>query len=195
MKKGSPRKIRSDAKLGNLPEPERKQVLHWFAQCGWESCLVRVRTELHIETNRDSLYKAIKRWENEETNNHYLAIAKAQVEQEAEALGGMSLEQVEEAVDRHYLILASQRGNVKEYQDLRYMQIAARTARKNAQIAEAKLKQGEKKLAQKDADLQLAERRVRILEAKLEEIGKTASNPELSAEERAQRIAEIYGRA
>jgi hypothetical protein len=195
MSSKKPRRIRSDSRLGHLPEEQRKQVLHWFANCGWESCLVRVRTELGISTNRDSLYTAIKRWETEAQANAWLATARAQVQMESDAAGGMSVEEMEEAVDRHFIVLASQKADTDEYKDLRYMQIAARTARSNARIAQAKLAQGERKLAQKDADLRLAERRVVLLEAKLSEMKSTVEDPTLTDEQRRQRIAEIYGRA
>jgi hypothetical protein len=194
MKENSPRRIRADAKLRDLSEDQRKQVLHWFAQCGWASCLVRVRTELGIETNRDSLYKAIKRWENEEANSVYLSIARSQAEMEAESKGGMTLEEIEEAVDRNFIVLASQTKDLKEYKDLRYLQVTARSARQRAQLEKVKLDLKKLQIEQKDRDFAL--QREKFVTESCEKIMKAARDPKVreiveSEKTNAEKIAEI----
>lgn len=185
-----PRKPRRDSKLSALPEEQRQLIADWLAQDGVESCLQRMSSELGITSNRDSVYKALARWRSEARFANFLQIAQGMAQHEA-ALHGLSPEKMEEAVDKHFLMLAAQNEDTTLYKELRYLRVADQSAKANARIAEAKLKQGDKKLLQKDADLKLAERRVVLLEQKIADATKAAEDKTLSAEDRAQRMREI----
>lgn len=191
---GSPRKIRRDAKLKALGHEQRKQVAEWCEQAGWQVCLQRIALQLGIQTTRSKLYEALAFWRTEEQFASFRALARAQAELEAAEKGGLSPEQMEEAVDRHFLGLATLKQDPKLYQDIRYLRVADQSAKANARIAEAKLKQGDAKIAQKNADLALAERRVALLEAKARQALETVEDGKLSDAEKAARIREIFKR-
>jgi hypothetical protein len=193
-KDGSPRKVRRDDKLNGLPEAQRGAVADWLSEDGWESCLQRLRSELGIETNKTSLYEALARWRTEARFTRFHSLAMAQAQLEAEAKGGMTAEQLEEAVDRNFLMMAAEAEDTTLYKELRYLRVADQSAKSNARIAEAKLRQGDKKIAQKTEELKLATRRVELLEAKAREALETVNNSKLSATEQAARIREIFGK-
>lgn len=181
-----PRKIRRDAKLKELPVPQRVLIAGWLKEDGWQSCLQRMRSELQLSAGKSALYEALAYWETEAEFDAFEAMARAQAELESRGRGGMTADEMQEATDRNFIAIAAARKDTKLYTDLRYMRIADQSVKSQGRIAEAKLKQGAAKIAQKDRDLSLAERRVRLLEenqvkakAALEVVKKTGG---LSAE-------------
>lgn len=159
-----PRKTRRDAKLERLTPEQRTAVESWLAEDGAQSCVQRLSSELGITVSQSTLYETLARWRAERKFSAIELIARAQAEQEAAARGGLTTEQMEEAIDRHFIGLAAVAEDTDLYKELRYLRIADQTAKSNARIAEAKLEQKDKQIAQKDRDLGLAERRVKLLE-------------------------------
>jgi len=192
-KDGSPRKIRRDDRLKGLPDAQRAQVIDWFAQDGVDSCLQRITSELGITTSQTSLYEALAYWRAQARFSKFQSLAMAQADLESEARGGMSADQMQEAVDRNFIMLAAETEDTELYKELRLLRIRDQESKSTGRIAEAKLKQGAAKIAQKDRDLSLAERRVAVLEKKISDAQKTLSDPSLSMPEREARMKEMFG--
>lgn len=189
----NPRKLRRDAALSGLSPEQRARIASWLEEDGWQSCCQRIKAEMGIEIGKTALYRSLARWATEEQFDAFQFLAIGQAEAEADRVGGMSVAEMEEAIDRHFLTLAAQKRDPELYKDVRYMQIAQRSAKANAEIAQAKLQQGERKLRQKDQDLAMAERKLAMLEAK-EKAGKeTLQSTELSEAEQIAKMKEIFG--
>lgn len=150
-----PRKVRRDSKLKNLPAEQRELIANWLAEDGVESCLQSMRAQLGISSNRDSLYTALAFWRAEKRFGTFQTLAQAQAEMESAAKGGMTADQMQEAVDRNFIMLAAGAEDVKTYQELRYLRIADQTAKSNGKIAMKKLDQKDRSLAQKDEEIRL----------------------------------------
>lgn len=154
-----PRKVRRDSKLKNLPPETARQIAGWLAEDGAPSCLQRMRAELGISSNQTSLYEAIAFWEVREEYTAFEKLAIGQAENEAHSRGGMTADEMQEAVDRNFIMLAAKSKDTDLYKELRYLRIADQSAKSQGRIAELKLKQAEVKLTQKDRDWQLAEKK------------------------------------
>jgi NACalpha-BTF3-like transcription factor len=189
-----PRKIDRRSKLKGLAEEQRALIASWLQEDGLASCLQRLQSELGISVGQSTLYEALAFWRSEERFHAFRDIAVSQAELEAEAKGGLTAEQMEAAVDRNFLGLAAQTQDTELYREIRKLRISHETARSNARIAEAKLTQGDAKIAQKNADLKLAERRVKLLEEKARKALETVENSQLSDAQKAARIREIFQR-
>lgn len=165
----APKKIRRDAKLKGLPEEQRKLVVDWESQDGVDLCLARMRSELGIEVGKTALYEALTFWRSEARFSAFHHVAQSQAEVEAAARGGMSPEEMEAAVDRNFLGLATELQDTKLYLDVRSLRIRDAESKGKRLLEEAKLAQGAAKIAQAGQALQLAERRVGLLEANARE--------------------------
>lgn len=189
------RKTRRDAKLERLTPEQRAAVESWLAEDGAQSCLQRLSSELGLTVSQATLYESLARWRAQRKFSAIELIARSQAEQEAAAKGGMTVAQMEEAIDRHFISLAAVAEDTELYKELRYLRIADQTAKTNAQIGAAKLRQKDKQLSQKDADLQLAERRVKILEERERKTKEVLEDKTIDAATQAARIREIFGKA
>jgi len=183
---------RRDAKLLNVPEETRLRVQQWHKEEGMPACLRHIKEELGITISESAAYDTFGKWRTREVFASYYERARETVENEAN-VKDLTPEQVEEAVDRNFIMLAVDDKNVEMYMQLRKLRIADQRAKRQNRVAETKLKQGAKALKQKDKALQLAERRVTLLGQKIEEAKKATQSETLSAEERAQRVREILG--
>lgn len=179
-----PRKIRRDAKLLNLPERDRKVIAGWLQSDGVASCLQRIASQYQIQCSQTTLYEAIAFWDSQERRDRVRAKALAQIESEAEEKG-YSPQQRMAALDRRMAEIFAAEDQHKEYQDARYLIIADESARTKAELSRLKI-------AQKDKDIALTERRVVILEKKIAEAEKALGDKSLTGAEQAARIREIF---
>lgn len=196
-------KVRRDAKLKDLPEHYRVQIAGWLKEDGWQSCLQRIASELQIQAGKTALYEALAYWESEEEFNGYEAIARAQAELEARAKsGGMTPQQMEEAVDRNFVMIAAQKRDSELYEKLRYLRIRDQESKGNAKINQVKLDQKDKQIAQKDQEIWMAREKLlndaatklldKALRAKADEINNSnLSNADKIAAMRQAAFAEI----
>lgn len=185
-------KRRKSAKILNLPEEKRALINRWFNDEGADACLKRLKEEMDITISRSCLYDTHAKWRTDALYDSFHATALAVAEREAKEKG-FTPEQMEEAVDRNFIMLAANSENVELYLQLRRLRVADQKAKRQNDLAEAKLKQGAKALEQKDKALELSERRVALLAQKIEEAKQVTQSETLSAEERAQRVREILG--
>ena len=132
------------------------------------------------------------RWRLNAHYQNFDAKAHAQAEAEAKKRGGMSFEEMEEYVDRTFIEMASEKEDPESStKDMRYLRIADQSAKSHKRIAEKKLQQGDTSLRHRAKALELAERKVVLLEMKTEDTKQATGNKTLSAEERARRVREI----
>lgn len=206
MKKG-PRKIRRDSTLklppeeGGLTQTQRDMVAGWLAEDGEESCRQRLFSELHIASPLDpakpisaaTLYDALAYWRAGKRFNKFESLARAQAQHEAEAKGGMSAEEMDEAVDRNFIMLAAETEDTLLYKELRMLRITDQSAKTKGRHDQIKLEQKARQLAQKDQEITLGERRVKLLEEKEAKTREALGDGTLSLEERQSRIKEIFG--
>lgn len=134
-------KVRRDAKLKDLPEPQRALIAGWVKEDGWQSCLQRLSAELGISAGRTALYEALAFWESEAEFNGYEATARAMASLEAQKAGGMSLEKMEEATDRYFVMIAAQKKDADLYKELRFLRIADQSAKTRARQKDAEMEQ------------------------------------------------------
>jgi hypothetical protein len=184
------RKPRRDAKLLHLPEETCLLIQEWL-KGGVDSCLERIKNELGISTSQSVLYRAITRWTVQALFDEFNSVAAAQVAMEEAAFGKLSADQREEAIDRHFIVLAHSKKDTKLYQQMRYLRIADQKAKSAKRVAQAKLEHGTKALRQKDKALRLVERKLVMMEKKIQQAKRATENKTLSAEERARRVREI----
>lgn len=154
-KDGRKRKIRTDAKLLNLPAKDRALVAGWVQESGVSLALQRIASVLHIETSQSALYAALAFWESEEENDKARAMALAQLRHE-EADKTMNSAQFMAALDRRMAMLKAAAKDDKGYNDARYLIIADESARTKAELEKVKLKLKERGLSQKDREIALA---------------------------------------
>lgn len=191
------RKIRSDSKLGRLPRDVQQRIADWCAQDSLASAAQRCAAELSVQVSSQTISEWYQRWRLDQataerkqalTELFQHADANAQAVGELLRDSGATEEQIARADRLVFTLQASSSKNADLWMDLEKLRIARETAEHRARMDLAKLEQ-------KERDLELAGRRVTVLEARLEAIKSTVEDSTLSDEERAQRIAEIYGRA
>jgi hypothetical protein len=148
-----PRKPRRDAKLLGLPEKDRRLVAGWLQSDGWQACLQRIATQLHIECGKSALYAALAFWESEERRDRVRAKALEQIESEAQEKG-YTPQQRMAALDRRMAEIFAADDKHEDYQQARYLMIADESARTKAELERLKI-------AQKDRDQVLASKKFR----------------------------------
>lgn len=165
---------RRDAVLKNIPEgdPRREQIAEWLAADGWESCAQQCYSQLGISVDgkpvsRSMVYEAVKFWRQQEHFASMLQRAANQAQLMSEQKE-MTAVEIQQATDAVFVAMAAEEaeasGNSKDLREWRYLQIRAQEASGNARIAELKLQQKDKQIAQAERNLGLAERRVKLLE-------------------------------
>ncbi|MDR3404959.1 MAG: hypothetical protein P4L99_20820 [Chthoniobacter sp.] len=188
-----PREQRRDAKLAPLNRDQRYQVVKWMDDEKIIACRRHIEEEFKITVSRSSIYAAVRIWRRHFHFEEILRKAQELTDAEVRQRGDMTIEEIEEATDRNFIILASDKKDPKLYRELRYMRMAAQTTESQVRVAEAKIKQGAKKLKQGDKALKLAERRVVVLETKGEETKEEPPRDNLTADERSRRVRAILG--
>jgi len=128
-----PRKPRRDAKLLGLPEKDRRLVAGWLPSDGWQACLQRIATQLHIECGKSALYAALAFWESEERRDRVRAKALEQIESEAQEKG-YTPQQRMAALDRRMAEIFAAEDKHEDYQQARYLMIADESARTKAEL-------------------------------------------------------------
>lgn len=188
----APKNPRRDAWHASIPpgDPRRALIRGWLLADGEQSARQRLLSELLIASPSDpaqpvgtsAFYDGLNFWDAQERFARMQSKAVAQATLEAEQRG-MSVEQREELIDRHFIELAADAGDTPVYLELRKLRLLDIGAKVKGRIDAAKL-------AQKDRDLALAERRVVLLEtnaaaakAALETVRKTGGlSPEALAQ-------------
>jgi len=160
-KGNKPRKVRRDSRLKALPVEQRALIAGWLAEDGAPSCLQRMLSELGIKSNQTSLYEAIAYWEVQEKFSTVQAKAIALAQNEADTKGKMSVEEMEEAIDRHFILQAAEAKDSDLYTKLRTLRIQDQAAKSGGRIAMEKLRHSQRKLEQKDRDFKLLEAKFR----------------------------------
>lgn len=191
------RKPRSDSKLKNLPEAVQAQIADWCAQDSLQSALSRCAAELQppVHTSLTSLSEWYA-W-------YRLSATFAQADQHAKQVEELlrktfpdaTPEKIAAAGQLVFTMQAANAGDAEEFRAMESLRVTKESAAHKAKMDEAKLRQKDAQIRQKNEELSLQLRRVQVLEAKLADIGKTVKDKTLTPEERAKRIAEIYGRA
>lgn len=191
------RKPRSDSKLKTLPEAVQAQIADWCAQDSLQSAVLRCAAELQPPV-RTSL-SAMSEWWAWYRLSATFSQADAHARQVEELLRrqfpGATPEKIAAAGQLVFTMQAANAQDTKEFRELEYLRITKETAFHKVEMDKAKLRQKDAQIRQKNEELALQLRRVQVLEAKLESIGKAVKDTKLTPEERAKRIAEIYGRA
>jgi hypothetical protein len=191
----SHRKPRSDSKLKTLPEDVQERIAGWCREDGLQSACSRCAAELQppLKTNIQSLSEFFAWWNLRQTFNRAEQLAQQTEEFLKNEFPDATPEKIAAAGQLTFTLQAAASGNAKEFRELEYLRVRKEEAAANLRIAEAKIAQKDKQIAQKDQDLQLASRRVAVLEAKEAKAKEIIGDEKLSPEEKQRRIAAVFG--
>lgn len=175
-------KHRSDSVLKNLPEERQAQIIEWINTPKSDDCVGGQKFALEqlaadgIKTSAASLSDFYSWWHLQQTfrraDNFTTQIEESLRKQFPE----LSSEKIAEAGQLVFTLQATNARDAKEFREMEWLRLAKVT--------------GATKARQKDRDLALAERRVRLLEKKAKEILSDTSVP---IEEREQRMKAMFG--
>ena len=174
----TPRRLpRAGSKLTRLPVEQLAEIYGWIT--GPEGGLEVARTlclgKLSLAVSLDTLSR-FRAW-------YYLQAEFVQADAEAQA---------QEELMRRFDPADAERA--RKFGQFTFMQRAIRSEDAETFQAMSRDVQRDRQLAQKDADLSLADRRVALLEKKLAEAQGALDDKTLSAAEQAARIREIFQR-
>ncbi len=201
------RKKRSDCKLLSLPPERQEQIAEWcrkpqerdeetgkpVARSGGLAFAQDQLAADGYKISLDALSRAFAFWQMQAQFRGNDAKAQDFEHLLRTEFPEATAEEITARGQLYFTMLASNAGDAEEFRAMEALRLAKQTAAKNAQIADAKLKQGAKKLKQKDADLALANRRVQLLEEKEAKAKETLGDGKLTPAEREARMKKIFG--
>lgn len=191
------RKVRSDAKLLNLPPERQEQIADWCETPKSATCVggfAFAREQLAADSfavSERALSDFYSTWKLRRimaTADH----AAKDAEQWFKDFDPADAERARQFGEFVFMSRAVREQDPKVFAAMTNSRDSRRMLEMKERFDSAKLAQKERQLAQKDKDLQLVERRVALLEAKAEEARQTVEDTSLSAEEQAARIREIF---
>lgn len=165
------RKVRRDATLKKLRGPQRQQVIEWLEADGPDSCAQRIFSELGIASPKDpskpisiqTIYEALAFWRVETELVQAFAEMDAQTELMAKFRPG-DAKLAREFGEFIFLQAANRTKNDKLFAVATTAADKRRSLDLQENIGQTKARQKDAQIRQKDTDLQLAERRVVLLE-------------------------------
>jgi hypothetical protein len=161
------RKPRSDSKLKNLPEDVQERIAGWCQEDGLQSACSRCAAELQppVQTNPTSLGEFYAWWRLQRTFRQADSFAREAEEMLKEEFPDATPEKIAAAGQLVFTMQATNAGDADTFKELEYLRVRKEEAQHNARIAELKIQQKDKQIAQKEKDIALATRRVEMLEA------------------------------
>jgi hypothetical protein len=191
------RKPQGNSKLKTLPPEVQARIADWCAQDTLESAVSRCASELSppVQTNRDSMGKFYRWWRDtqetavrKETLEHLFRRADVNAKAVAGMLkeSGATEDQIARADQLVFTLQASSVEDKELFIELEKLRIARESAEHKARMDVAKLQQ-------KQEELKLAERRVKLLEDREKKAREVMVDAALSAEEKEKRIKAVFG--
>jgi hypothetical protein len=153
------RKPRSDSKLKTLPEDVQAQIADWCAQDSLQSAVSRCASELQLQTSLASMSEFFA-W-------YRLRATFSQAEQNAQLVEQMLREKFPDATPEKiaaagqlvFTMQAANANDVETFKDLEYLRVTKESAKFDAEVAKAKLRQKDHQIRQKGEELRLARER------------------------------------
>lgn len=187
------KKPRSDSKLKNLPAEQQARIADWCAQDSLQSAASRCASEMQLSVSLNTVSEFYAWWKLKATFSQAEAHAKTVEEMLRKTFPGATPEKIAAAGQLVFTMQAANAGDAEEFRAMEQLRVTKESATANARIAEAKLKQGAQKIAQKDQDLKLVERRVKLLEDREAKTREVLGDGDLTPAEKEQRIKAVFG--
>lgn len=190
-----PTPFRSDSILGNLPEERQAQIAQWIMECTEGDRYEFARAQLAsdgVKVSRSALADWFKGWRLRQRIASADSLA-LKVQDTLKALNiGLTQDQISEAGQIAFQSEALSAENAKEFREMEYLRVTRESARTKAKHDAEKIAISKAKLSQKEREIEMALRKLTLLEKKAAEAAATASDSKLSDAEKAARIREIF---
>ena len=153
---------RSDSVIGNLPEGRQEQIAQWILDCT-EGDRYQVAVDQLAEdglvVSRSSVVRWFKGWRLRQRMQFADSLA-GKVQETLKALNlGLTADQLSEAGQAAFQAEALSAEDAEEFREMEYLRLAKRSAEFKAQIEKGKLKQADRRAAQKDQEISLQTRK------------------------------------
>jgi hypothetical protein len=179
------KKVRADSVLGNLSEERRERIEEWAATPKSETCVGGLQFALEqlaadgIKVSISTLSEFLKY----RRFSRRFSFASSRADQVAELLKqrnpNMSPEAVRELAQTVFTLEALDSGDADTFVSLEHLKLSQDSARTKFSLEERKL--------------QLAARRVKVMERKLDQLKGALTEGELSDGQRVQRMKQVFG--
>lgn len=178
-------KARCDSKLKTLPEERQDQIAEWCRAAKTETCAGGIAYALEqlasdgIKVSRRAVSEFFSWYRLREDFSGAESFATSVENALKKEFPDATPEKLAAAGQLAFTAMATRQHDPEEFREMQYLRLAEETARTKARNEDRKIK--------------LAERRVSLMERKLEAVKGTVSDEKLSPEERQARLKQIFG--
>ena len=193
------RKVRSDSVLKSQPRKVQDAIMERIRAAGEESKYEAVRKwingEFDFKVGSNRMLSEFRAWyelreEQEQDNREALDYQQVLEQINAEEGLGWDSDRIAELGNRKFMGLALKRKDIKAFTTVQDRYLAKRDGETRAALKRADLELKKQELERK---LKETEMKVQKLERERERTAKTLSDPKLSAEQKQNRLKEVYG--
>lgn len=150
---------RTDSIIGGLSQERQEQIVAWIASCKEGDRYEYAREQLEadgIKVSRTAVAQWFRGWRLRQQVSSASAYA-SQVKETLAALNmGLTQEQLDLAGQLVFTDKAMEAEDPEEFREMKYLDLAIKSAKTKAAFERQKLDQKERSLAQKDKEIQLA---------------------------------------